>query len=125
METDAKELSGGRILRYIAGNRESNIDIPNDKDLIVAGLDANWVAGESLEIVICTVRGASFASGPAVGSSAQPVAAPAKPASTAVKIALIVLAQFVRPSHYDDRGGFTFCIRRSARLPVSFAASAP
>jgi hypothetical protein len=133
METVAKEVSGESILRYIAGNRECNMDIPNgapnDKDLMMARLDAEWVAAESLDILICTVRGASSAPGSAPGSavlsSAQPVAAPAKSDRTAVKIGLIVLAEFIWPPQYDGKSRSTFCILPSARLPFSFATSAP
>lgn len=90
----------------------------------MARLDVRRVAGESPDTGIRAARGASSAPGSAVVASAQPAAA-AKSGSSAVKVPLIVLAQFVRPSQYDGKSRSTFCILRSARLPLSFAASAP
>lgn len=76
----------------------------------MARLDAKWVARESPHIAICAACGASPGPSSAVVASPPPNAAPGKSGSTAVKIALIVLAEFVRPSQYDGKSRSTFCI---------------
>jgi hypothetical protein len=91
----------------------------------MARLDAKFVAEESPKLEFWKEGGASSAPVSAIMESGQQTAASAKSGVRAVTTALIMLAQFVRPSQYDDNSRSAFCLRRKATLPLSFAASVP
>jgi hypothetical protein len=91
---------------------------PNDKDLIMAGLDAKWVRGESPNIAFRTARGASSA--PAGLVFAQPVAAAAESAGFALGIPPVVPVPFISAQQCDETGSYPFYMRPSTRPALSF-----
>jgi hypothetical protein len=91
---------------------------PNEKDLIMAGLDTKRVRGESSNIDFRTVRDAN--SEPVACVYVQAVGPTAKSASSAFTTAPAFPAQFIPPSQYDDKSRYKFCMRRPAETAASF-----
>jgi hypothetical protein len=122
MGTGGKELSDGNILRYIAGSRESNINLPGGAQSTRISSWLDWIRNGFREhlpdIAFCARRSPP---GSAKGASPQLVAPWAKSGSASVKFALIILAQFRWSPQYDDRGRPAICNGRSAWLPAGFA----